>query len=101
MTTSKLGVFCDRLIEAGWLIVVITTPLFFNSNTNRVMEADKLVLVRSLASLMVAAWLIRWLDQRRGVRLSACDFGELSRAVPAQAGVQAGASVARMYANRN
>ncbi len=70
MTTSKLGVFCDRLIEAGWLIVVITTPLFFNSNTNRVMEADKLVLVRSLASLMAAAWLIRWLVQRRSARAS-------------------------------
>ena len=70
MTTSKLGVFCDRLIEAGWLIAVITAPLFFNSNTNRAMEADKLALVRSLASLMAAAWLIRWLDQRRGARAS-------------------------------
>ena len=68
MTTSKLGVFCDRLIEAGWLIVVIVTPLYFNSNTDRVMEADKLALVRTLATFMAVAWLIRWLDQRRGAR---------------------------------
>lgn len=70
MSTSKLSVFCDRLIEAGWLIIVIVTPLFFNSSTNRIMEADKLALVRTLASLMAAAWSIRWLVQQRNTSTS-------------------------------
>ena len=26
---SKLGLWCDRFIEAGWLAVVIIAPLFF------------------------------------------------------------------------
>jgi hypothetical protein len=28
-------VFCDRVIEAGWLAAVIAAPLFFNVYTSR------------------------------------------------------------------
>jgi len=59
---TKLGLFCDRFIEAGWLAAVITVPLFFNIYSQRVFEPDKISILRSLALAMSAAWIIRALD---------------------------------------
>lgn len=59
---TKLSVFCDKVIEAGWLAVIITTPLFFNVYSSRVFEPDKLTLLRSIALAMVAAWLVKLLE---------------------------------------
>lgn len=61
---SKLSRWCEGLIEAGWLAAVILTPLFFNIHSSRVFEPDKLTLLRSIAVLMSAAWIIRFVDQR-------------------------------------
>ena len=30
MNSTKLGVFCDKVLETGWLLAVIITPLLFN-----------------------------------------------------------------------
>lgn len=65
MTSSKLGRYCDHFIEAGWLLAVIIAPLFFNVYSSRSIEPDKIALVRALAALMAAAWLIQWIDRRR------------------------------------
>ena len=54
---SKLSVFCEKLIEACWLAAIILAPLFFNVYSSRVFEPDKISLVRSLALVMLAAWL--------------------------------------------
>lgn len=56
---TRLERFCNRLIEAGWLLAVVLIPVFTNVKTNRVFEADKGMLVRSLALLMTAVWLIK------------------------------------------
>jgi cytochrome c-type biogenesis protein CcmH/NrfG len=56
---TRLERFCNRLIEAGWLLAVVLIPTFINVKTNRVFEADKGMLVRSLALLMTAVWLIK------------------------------------------
>lgn len=56
---TRLERFCNRLIEAGWLLAVVLIPVFINVKTHRVFEADKGMLVRSLALLMTAAWLIK------------------------------------------
>ncbi|HUM72065.1 MAG TPA: hypothetical protein PLK31_24840, partial [Chloroflexota bacterium] len=61
---SKLSRWCDGLIEAGWLATIITAPLFFNIHSDRVFEPDKLTLLRSIALVMVSAWLVRFVDQR-------------------------------------
>jgi cyclophilin family peptidyl-prolyl cis-trans isomerase len=61
---SKLSRWCDGLIEAGWLAAVIATPLFFNIHSERVFEPDKLTLLRSIALLMSATWLVKFIDQR-------------------------------------
>jgi len=56
---SKLSIFCDYVLEAGWLLAAILAPLFFNVYSDRVFEPDKITLVRSIALVMVVAWLIR------------------------------------------
>ncbi len=61
---SKLSRWCDGLIEACWLAAIITAPLFFNIHSDRVFEPDKLTLLRSIALVMVSAWLVRFVDQR-------------------------------------
>jgi len=59
---TKLSVFCDQVLEAGWLLAVIVAPLFFNIYSSRVFEPDKLSLVRSIALVMIVAWLIKVMD---------------------------------------
>ena len=54
------------MIEAGWLLAVIVTPLFFNIYSSRIFEPDKAALLRSLALLVLAAWLIESLCRHRG-----------------------------------
>ncbi len=43
-------------------MAVVIAPLFFNIYTSRVFEPDKLTLVRSLALLMAAAWLVKLVE---------------------------------------
>jgi tetratricopeptide (TPR) repeat protein len=62
---SKLSVWCDRFIEAGWLAIVIVAPLFFNIYSSRVFEPDKLTTVRSIALVMATAWFVKWIEERR------------------------------------
>ena len=62
---TRLSIICDKLIEAGWLAAIVVVPLFFNIHTNRVFEPDKLSLLRSIALVMAAAWLIRAIEDWR------------------------------------
>lgn len=59
---TRLSVFCDRIIEAGWLAALVVVPLFFNVYSSRVFEPDKLTLLRSLVLLMALAWVIKTLE---------------------------------------
>ncbi|MFQ5578768.1 MAG: hypothetical protein ACE5G8_17460, partial [Anaerolineae bacterium] len=60
---TKLSLFCTKLIEAGWLAAVVAIPLFFNIYTARTFEPDKLTLLRSIAGIMVLAWLIKVMEE--------------------------------------
>jgi tetratricopeptide (TPR) repeat protein len=60
---TRLSIFCEKIIEAGWLSAVIVVPLFFNVLSSRVFEPDKLSLLRSIALVMVVAWLVKSLEQ--------------------------------------
>jgi hypothetical protein len=62
---TRLGVFCDKVIEAGWLAAIVIVPLFFNIYSQRVFEPDKISLLRSLALVMAAAWLVRVIEDWR------------------------------------
>jgi hypothetical protein len=35
---TKLSVFCDKVIEAGWLTAIVVVPLFFNVYSSRVFD---------------------------------------------------------------
>ena len=61
---SRLTRWCDGFLEAGWLIAILATPLFFNIHSERVFEPDKLALLRSLAVLMAGVWMVRFIDQQ-------------------------------------
>ena len=62
MQQSKIQKFCESVIEAGWLAVLIVTPLFFNVYSSRVFEPDKISLVRSIALVMLLAYLVKLID---------------------------------------
>jgi len=63
---TKLSVFCDKIIEAGWLTAIIVVPLFFNVYSSRVFEPDKLTLLRSIALVMAVAWVIKAVEKGLG-----------------------------------
>ncbi|RIK40011.1 MAG: hypothetical protein DCC55_16330 [Chloroflexi bacterium] len=58
-TKSKLDHWCEAIIEAGWLAALVVAPLFFNVFSSRVFEPDKISLVRSIALVMLLAWLVK------------------------------------------
>jgi len=62
--STRLSVFCDRVLEMGWMLAVIVTPLFFNVYSSRVFEPDKLTTLRSIAVVMAAVWLVKFLEER-------------------------------------
>jgi tetratricopeptide (TPR) repeat protein len=64
--TTKLSRLCEAFIEAGWLAVLIITPLFFNVHSSRVFEPDKISLMRSIALLMAVAWLVKVINDGFG-----------------------------------
>ena len=61
---SRLSRWCAGLLEAGWLIAILAVPLFFNIQSERVFEPDKLALLRSLVLVMAAVWLVGFIDRR-------------------------------------
>jgi tetratricopeptide (TPR) repeat protein/cyclophilin family peptidyl-prolyl cis-trans isomerase len=62
---TRVSVFCDKVIEAGWLAALVIVPLFFNIYSQRVFEPDKLSLLRSIALVMSVAWIVRIVEDRR------------------------------------
>ena len=75
---SKLGRFCEGLIEAAWLAAVILTPVFFNIYSSRIFEPDKISLLRSLALVVLAAWIVRLVDENK-LRLTSLRLGGLKK----------------------
>ncbi len=64
MNTTRFSAVLDGILEAGWLAAIIVTPLFFNIYSSRVFEPDKLTTLRSIALVMAAVWLARWVEER-------------------------------------
>jgi len=59
---TKLSAFCERIMEAGWLSALIIEPLFFNVYSDRVFEPDKIALLRSIALILIAAWVVKLIE---------------------------------------
>jgi len=64
MYSTRLSNFCDKVLEMGWLLAVIITPLFFNVYSSRVFEPDKLTTLRTVALIMAVVWLVKFLEER-------------------------------------
>lgn len=63
---TRLGLLCDRVVEAGWLAALVTVPLYFNIYSSRVFEPDKLTLLRAIVLVMCVAYVVKVLEARRG-----------------------------------
>ncbi len=68
MNSTKLSLFCDKVLEIGWLLAVIITPLFFNVYSSRVFEPDKLTTLRTIALVMSAVWVVKFIEERASGR---------------------------------
>ena len=60
---TSLALLCEKIIEASWLAALVVAPLYFDVYSSRVFEPDKITLIRSIALVMAAAWLIKKTDQ--------------------------------------
>lgn len=60
---TKLSRYTEGVIEACWLAAIVMTPLFFNKYSSRIFEPDKAALLRTLAIIILGAWLIKAVDQ--------------------------------------
>ncbi|MBI4317249.1 MAG: O-antigen ligase family protein [Chloroflexi bacterium] len=56
---TKLGLLCDRILEAGWLTAAIAVPFYFNIYSSRVFEPDKIILLRCIVLLMALAFVVK------------------------------------------
>lgn len=63
-SSTRLSAFCDKVLEVGWLLAVIVTPLLFNVYSHRVFEPDKLTTLRTIALIMAAVWLVKVIEER-------------------------------------
>jgi len=60
---SKINKLADGIMEASWLAAIVSAPLFFNKYSSRIFEPDKATLIRSLALIILAAWIIKLANQ--------------------------------------
>ena len=56
---NKLSRYADGVMEAAWLAAVVVLPVYFNLYSSRIFEPDKIALFRSLALVILAAWLVK------------------------------------------
>jgi hypothetical protein len=59
---SRISLFCDGLIETGWLLALILVPLFFNVFSSRVFEPDKIAILRAMSIMMLFAWVVKAIE---------------------------------------
>lgn len=59
---TKLSRFCEAIMEAAWIVALIVAPVFFNIYSSRIFEPDKITLIRSLAIVVLFAWIIKTLE---------------------------------------
>jgi tetratricopeptide (TPR) repeat protein len=62
-------------MEAAWLAAVMVAPLFFNVYSSRIFEPDKITLIRTLALVSLAAWLVKVIEEG-GVHWERIPHGE-------------------------
>ena len=80
---TKLSVFCGGLIEAGGLAAVILLPAYMSIYSARIFEMSKSALLRSIALVMLLAWLVGAVERWQSTRSKQEDRGMLQQALGA------------------
>ena len=60
---TTIAVWCERIIEGGWLLALVLIPSYFNLLSSRHFEPDKATSLRAIVLIMAAAGIIRALEQ--------------------------------------
>lgn len=60
---TKLNQYSNGIMEAAWLAALILVPVFFNVYSSRIFEPDKIALLRTLALVTLAAWLVKLIEE--------------------------------------
>jgi tetratricopeptide (TPR) repeat protein len=60
---TKLSRYAEGVMEAAWLAAVMLVPVFFNIYSSRIFEPDKITMLRTLALVTMAAWLVKLFEQ--------------------------------------
>lgn len=58
----RIALWCERIIEGGWLLALVLIPSYFNLLSSRHFEPDKATTLRAIVLVMIAAAIVRWLD---------------------------------------
>ncbi|MFH0888811.1 MAG: O-antigen ligase family protein [Planctomycetota bacterium] len=61
---TKLGILCDKFIEACWLAALILSPVYMDIYTHRMFEPDKACVIRSLAILMIVFYIVKVFESK-------------------------------------
>ncbi|MEO7913458.1 MAG: hypothetical protein ABIV47_27725 [Roseiflexaceae bacterium] len=61
---TTIALWCERIIEAGWLFALVFIPSYFNLLSSRHFEPDKATSLRAIVLIMLAAGIIRALELR-------------------------------------
>lgn len=77
--SSRVARIARGIMEAGWLAALVVAPLYFNVQTDRVFEPDKISLVRWLAVIVGMAWLVWAVDTGQHLREDGASWGEALR----------------------
>lgn len=60
---NRLTRYCDGLIETAWLAVIFVTPVFFNIDSSVTFEGPKIMLLRSIVLVALAAWGVKLISE--------------------------------------
>jgi len=60
---TKLSRYCLGIMESAWLAAVCIIPIFFNIYSSRIFEPDKITILRSLALVSLAAWIVKLIEE--------------------------------------
>ena len=60
----RMANFCGRIQEAGLLLAVAVSVLYFNLLSSRVFDPDKISLARAIGMIMLAALATAWIESR-------------------------------------
>ena len=77
---SPVSVWCERVIEGGWLLALLLIPTYFNLLSARHFEPDKATTLRSIVIIMLAAALIHALEKISTPRPPANGNGDVNSA---------------------